>query len=147
MTKMNMDEKHKIDKLVVSDINAALENYEAKRVVERVAFEKKLFASPEIKAAVDAYKVAKQKEEQAEKTLNAMGLRVDYNGKVEFMLYGESEDGIARRELAAFEKATQEGKKRIEGLKKLFAIKLFADNAEAQAVFEALEKELAKLGV
>lgn len=147
INKMNMEEKRKIDKLIVADIDSAIVSYEARRDDERKFLEKKLLGDVLIKAAADALKRGVELQEQGEKQLRSLGLRVGYNGRLDFIDEDDEDSNItAHKDIKAFEQATEAVKEHITQLKKTFALKLFAGNAEAQELFETLARELAKLG-
>lgn len=143
MATMNMDEKRKIDKLIVADIDAAVQAYAEKRSEEREQLEKKLCAGVVVKAAIEARKQGEKMQEEAKARLKTLGIEIGYEGSVNFNNYGTTPN----KEIVAFEQETDAGKKKIAGLKKTFALLLFAGNAEAEKLFERLVQELKKLGV
>ena len=143
---MNMEEKRKIDKLIVADIDTAIMCYEAKRAQEKTALEKKLLATPAIEAAVEMLKDAKRMEKQAAQRLTALGLKEGGYREEEEVEFDDYAEARQNAQIKAFERKTEAGKERIIGLKKSFALKLFAGNEEAQKLFELLAQELAKIG-
>jgi hypothetical protein len=140
--RLNMEEKRKLEKLLLADIDSAAARYDAQTQTERTALIDKLERTPpaEAKALHARYKLAGKQREELEAKLNALGYDVDYHGELEV-----NTSGTMARQLAEFDDRADEMRRSLATLKRAYVIKLFADHADAQGLFGSLAKDLERL--
>jgi hypothetical protein len=138
--KLNMEEKRKLEKLLIGDIDSAIERFDAIANAERAALFERLERRPaaEIKALCEKHRNARKQEQELQKKLRALGYDVSC-GDLRVLRY----DGP--KEIAPFEARVQERKRTLAALKCSYVIKLFADNADTQGLFGSLAKDLERL--
>lgn len=143
-TKLNMEEKRHLQKMLFSDIDDAQSNYESRRRVERNALDERLTShpSPEIVALFEAATRAASVKAEADEALAKAGYRShDVNGKPTL----DTSYHYHPRELKDFDAATTHATQRFAALKREYTLRLFAGNEEARGLFETLALEVSKL--
>jgi len=140
--KLNMEEKRKLEKLLIADIDSATIRYDAVTETERRALIEKLKRIPpaEAKALYERYKLAGKQQEASEAKLNVLGYDVNYNGEL-----GVNTSGTTAKPLAEFDDRADEMRRSLATLKRAYIIKLFADHADTQGLFGSLAKDLERL--
>lgn len=140
--KLNMEEKRKLEKLLIADIDSATERYDAVTKEEREALVERLEQKPlaEAKALYERRNLAVKERESLEKKLNALGYDVDYRGELSL-----NTSGTMVKELAEFDDRADEMRHALATLKRSYVIKLFADHADTQSLFGSLTKDLERL--
>lgn len=142
---MNLQEKKKLDKIIIEDIDRGIDKFNSRRNAERSKLEKKLLTTGEVGKMAIKFRTLYTELKTIENRLEKLGFDVSsYSGTVSVSnsSYGSSEKPAEIRE---FNKETHEKRERIEALKKQFALRLYADNEEAKALFASLEAQIAKL--
>jgi len=140
--KLNMEEKRKLEKLLLADIDSAVGRYDKQAEEMRDAVIDKLEKNPpaEVKKLFESY-LPKQKEQQKLKSkLDVFGYDIDYHGALEV-----NTSGNVATELGAFDKLAGEMRQSLQSLKRNYVIKLFADHADTQSLFASLAKDLERL--
>ena len=137
--KLNMKEKRKLEKLLLSDIDTAVARYNAQAEEMRGNLVDKLTKNPpaDVKKVFDSYTLAKKQVEQLEEKLDALGFDTDYHGALRV-----NTNGTMTAQLSAFDKLVDDMRAALQTLKRNYVIKLFADHADTQSLFESLAKDL-----
>ena len=143
---LNMEEKRKLEKIIFADIDKAIATYNEKqsKIYNKASGE--LVKSARAKVLEKAYIKAQDELQKTEKDLEKAGFRMsggysDRNFKIEL--------GYDRRShfkvLYNLNEKQEKTLKELEDMRRIYTIKLFAGGVEAQEVFGALAKDLAKL--
>jgi hypothetical protein len=140
--KLNMEEKRKLEKLLIADIDSATARYDAVTQTERRALIEKLERTPpaEVKALYERYKLAAKQQEELKKKLDVLGYDISYHGELEV-----NTSGTTATQLAEFDDGADEMRHSLATLKRSYVIKLFADHADTQCLFGSLAKDLERL--
>ena len=140
--KLNMEEKRKLEKLLIADIDSATAHYEAVTSAERQALIEKLERTPpaNVSALVERYKLAVKQSEEAKVKLHPLGYGIDYHGNLEVRT-----SGTLTKRLAEFDDQAEEMRRKLASLKRGYVIKLFADHADTQGLFGSLAEDLERL--
>ena len=140
--KLNMEEKRKLEKLLIADIDSATARYDAVTKEEREALIERLERTPlaEAKALYERRNLAVKQREELEKKLNALGYDVNYHGDL-----AVNRSGTTVKQLAEFDDRADEMRRSLATLKRSYVIKLFADHADTQSLFGSLAKDLERL--
>jgi hypothetical protein len=140
--KLNMEEKRKLEKLLLSDIDSAVGRYNAEAEGMRRALMGKLVKNPPagVKKLFERYVLAKRQAKEAELKLDALGFDLAYDGTLSV-----NTNGTLTPQLSAFDELTKKMRQSLQDLKRSYVIKLFADHADTQSLFAALAKDLERL--
>lgn len=140
--KLNMEEKRKLEKLLIADIDSATARFDAITSEERQALIERLGHAPPVgvKALYAHRSLAVKQQEMLEKKLNALGYDVDYHGDL-----AVKRAGTTTKQLAEFDDRADEMRRSLATLKRSYVIKLFADHADTQTLFGSLAKDLERL--
>jgi hypothetical protein len=140
--KLNMEEKRKLEKLLLSDIDSAVARYDALSSDMRGNLIDKLTKNPpaEAKKLFDSYSLARKQVGQLESKLDALGFDIAYDGALRVNTHG-----TMTAQLKAFEALASEMRESLQTLKRSYVIKLFADHADTQSLFASLARDLEHL--
>jgi hypothetical protein len=140
--KLNMEEKRKLEKLLIADIDSATASYDAITNEERQALIERLERTPpaDAKALYARRNLAVKQQEDLKKKLDALGYDVDYDGEL-----AVKTAGTLTKQLAEFDDRADEMRRSLASLKRSYVIKLFADHADTQSLFGSLAKDLGRL--
>jgi hypothetical protein len=140
--KLNMEEKRKLEKLLIADIDSATARYDVITNEERQALIERLERTPsaEATALYARRNLAMKQREELEKKLDALGYKVDYSGDL-----AVKTAGTTTKQLAEFDDRADEMRRSLATLKRSYVIKLFADHADTQSLFGSLAKDLERL--
>lgn len=140
--KLNMEEKRKLEKLLLADIDSAVERYNAQAEGMRRTLIEKLAKNPpaEAKKLFESFKLSQKQQSQLEAKLDELGYDISYDGSLRV-----NTSGNKATELRAFDKLADDVRQSLQSLKRSYVIQLFADHADTQSLFASLTKELAKL--
>ena len=140
--KLNMEEKRKLEKLLIEDIDSATARYDTIRNEERKALIERLQRAPsaEAKALYARRTLAVKQREELEEKLRALGYDVNYHGEL-----AVKTSGTTTKQLAEFDDRADEMRRSLATLKRSYVIKLFADHADTQSLFGSLAKDLERL--
>jgi hypothetical protein len=140
--KLNMEEKRKLEKLLIADIDSATASYDAITNEERQALIERLERTPpaDAKALYARRNLAVKQQEDLKKKLDALGYDVDYDGEL-----AVKTGGTLTKQLAEFDDRADEMRRSLATLKRSYVIKLFADHADTQSLFGSLAKDLERL--
>jgi hypothetical protein len=140
--KLNMEEKRKLEKLLLDDIDYAVARYNARAEERRNELTKRLTSNPpaEVKKLFERYSLARKLQTETEAKLDKLGYDIGYNGSLSVNTHGTLAPALAASDLV-----TKEGRQLLQDLKRNYAIKLFADHADTQSLFAGLAKELERL--
>jgi hypothetical protein len=140
--KLNMEEKRKLEKLLIADIDSAVARYDAVTKEERDALIERLEGTPlpEAKQLYERRNHAVKLREELERKLHSLGYNVRYNGQL-----AVSTSGTTTKQLAEFDDRADEMRRSLATLKRSYVIKLFADHADTQGLFGSLAKDLERL--
>jgi hypothetical protein len=140
--KLNMEEKRKLEKLLIADIDSATIRYDAVTNEERKALIERLGRTPpaEAKALYQRYKLAGKQREELEAKLNVLGYDVNYHGEL-----AVNTSGATAKQLAEFDDRADEMRHSLATLKRIYVIKLFADHADTQSLLGSLANDLERL--
>jgi len=140
--KLNMEEKRKLEKLLIEDIDSATARYNAITTEERKALIERLQRTPsaEAKALYARRNLAVKQREQLDEKLDALGYDVNYLGNLVV-----NTSGTTTKQLAEFDDGADEMRRSLATLKRSYVIKLFADHADTQSLFGSLAKDLERL--
>lgn len=140
--RLNMEEKRKLEKLLIADIDSAVARYNAVTEEKRKALIDKLERTPsaDAKKLYGRYQLACKQRDEAETSLNDIGYDVGYKGELTV-----NRSGTTTKELTDFDARADEMRHSLATLKRSYVIKLFADHADTQSLFGALTKDLERL--
>lgn len=139
--KLNMDEKRKLEKVLLADIDAALAAYEASRRERREPLLEKATSKPSAKVAALAarFKVIEAEQQKIRSELHELGYSCSGHGGLS-VGYGATPEP-----LRPFDAETAKVGKAFAALKRTYTLKLFAGGEEAQELFASLGRELAAI--
>lgn len=137
--KLNMEEKRKLEKLLIADIDSASTRYDAVTREEREGLIENLKRSPstEAKKLYERYAQAVKQRIDAEKALDVLGYDITYSGELSV-----NSSGNRPKQLIEFDDRADEMRHKLAALKRTYVIKLFADHADTQSLFGSLTKDL-----
>jgi hypothetical protein len=141
---LNMEEKRKLEKLLLSDIDAAEARYSADRGIKRQKVTEHALhdASPAVRTLYKNHIAAYGELERTEKGLAALGYRFCGYGAEKKLDIGY---GIVPKEVLAFDDETAKAKSALTNMKRTYILKLFAGGEEAKELFAALATELKQI--
>jgi len=130
--KLNMEEKRKLEKLLIADIHSATARYDAITTAQRQALIERLQRSPSAEAKVlyARRNLAVKQREELEEKLNVLGYDVNYHGDL-----AVNSSGAKTKQLTEFDDRADEMRCSLATLKRSYVIKLFADHADMQSLF------------
>lgn len=138
---LNMEEKRKIEKLLLQDIDRAESNHDRKASDVRQELVTQLKAAPpaDVRALLATYQKAMKTAKSAEENLGMLGWSLaGYSEKtLDVKTYG-----TVCAPLSKFNEKTAKQKAALAALKRSYTLKLFAGDGEAAGLFEALANEL-----
>ena len=122
--KLNMEEKRKLEKLLLTDIDSAVARYEKQAEQMRQNLIDKLAKNPptEAKKVFEGYKLAQKQQEKFELKLDELGYGIDYLDALR-----ANNSGSLPTELKAFDELATEMRQSLQTLQRNYVIKLFAD--------------------
>lgn len=141
--KLNMEEKRKLEKLLLSDIDSAVARYDAQAQDMRGSLINKLTKNPpaDVKKLFDSYLLARKGLEQLKSELATLGYDViPHDGTMQVRTHGTKTE-----QLKAFDELAKDMRESLQTLKRNYIIRLFADHADTQSLFESLAKDLERL--
>ncbi len=140
--KLNMEEKRKLEKLLIADIDSAMVRYDTAVKAEREELVEKLNRTPstEVKKLYQAHQHTGKQRTEFESKLGKLGYGVAYNGDL-----GARTGGTLAKELAEFNARANAKRDTLTALKRGYVIKLSADHADTQSLFASLAKDLERL--
>jgi hypothetical protein len=140
--RLNMEEKRKLEKLLLTDIDFAVGRYEKQAEVMRRSLIKKLETNPpaEVKKLFESYVLKKKEQAKLKSKLDELGYDINYDGTLDVNIAGKMPT-----ELAAFDKLESGMHQSLQSLKRNYVIKLFADHADTQSLFASLAEDLKRL--
>jgi hypothetical protein len=140
--KLNMEEKRKLEKLLIADIDSATSRYDAVTSEERRALIARLQRTPsvEAKALYERHQLARKQQEELTKKLDVLGYDIGYHGDLTV-----NSSGTLAKQLAEFDDRAGEMRHSLTALRRSYVIKLFADHADTQSLFDSLAKDLERL--
>lgn len=144
MRTLNLEEKRRIEKLLLADIEKRIEEYQKERETGKEELIKKLEDNipQQIQKVFAEYKKAKKESQEKDKYIEKMGYHIrnwDDEEKVRVNTYSDEMPA----ELKKFNTETEQTKMTLEKLKREFTLKLYAEDvAEVQNLFGELEKKL-----
>jgi hypothetical protein len=141
--KLNMEEKRKLEKLLLLDIDTAVARYNEQAEGMRQNLIDKLTKNTpaEVKKLFESRALArKQVEQQLEAKLDTLGFDIDYHGALQV-----NRSGTKTGQLSAFDELVTDMRAALQTLKRNYVIKLFADHADTQSLFASLARDLEKL--
>jgi hypothetical protein len=138
---LNMQEKRKLEKLLLTDIDAAIASYDAQRAQLRNPLRDTVLRRPPAKATqlLTRYVATKLRLPLIEKQLNALGFDIYGYSDKPYLTISSSNPPSA---IAQFDEETRKAKSALTEMKRTYTLKLFAGDAQAQELFAALTKEL-----
>ena len=138
-----MEEKRKLEKLLLADIDTAVARYNEQAEDMRQNLIDKLTKNPpaDVKKLFDSCTLARKQVEQLEAKLDALGFDIDYDG------VASRSTGTARRPRSCWHSTSsrQTCAQALQTLKRNYVIKLFADHADTQSLFASLARDLERL--
>jgi hypothetical protein len=140
--KLNMEEKLKLENLLIADIGSATARYDAVTKAERQALIERLERTPSagVRALYERYKLAGKRQREFAVKLNGLGYNVVYDGEL-----AVNSVGTTAKPLAEFDDLADEMRHSLAALKRSYVIKLFADHGDMQSLFGSLAKDLERL--
>lgn len=139
-----MEEKRKLEKLLLTDIDSALTIYTAQRKPMRddVA-EKALKNAPSsVVALLNLHRKSQQEVKRTEAELSKLGYSLRGYDLERTLAIGYS---IVPKPVQAFDDKTEKAKSALTTMKRTYTLKLFAGGEEAQELFASLAHELAAI--
>jgi hypothetical protein len=147
--KLNMDEKRKLEKLLIDDIDTACSDFCATHSVMRQKIENKLENNPPEQAIkiLKEYQNINIKSKILEGSLSRLGFEIcnDYRTDHKDKLKIKNNNDNAPKALRDFDDVVRLRKEKLSALKRSYTIKLFGGGAQAQELFASLGGELAKI--
>jgi hypothetical protein len=142
-----MEEKRKLEKLLLSDIDSALASYNSGREKERESLQTVALAKPpaQAEALLASYVRAKKAMTEASHALEAIGFDVksDYSNNYGFGL--KLHYSTSTKSLREFDSESKKTRSALAELKRTYTLKLFAGGEAAQELFASLSGELATI--
>lgn len=142
--KLNMEEKRRLEKLLLADIDRAEAAYIEVRKSKRKPLESDAVRRPpkDVRDLFEVNKRARADIERTEKSLAALGYCISgYHGDRQLGIgYG-----VLPKAIRAFDDETERTKSALQELKRTYTLKLFAGGEEAQGLFASLVKELVSI--
>jgi hypothetical protein len=140
--KLNMEEKRKLEKLLLSDIDSAVARYNAQAEDMRGNLIDKLTKNPpaDAKKLFDSYSLEQKQVGQLKSKLEALGFDIAYDGALRVNTHGTT-----AAQLKAFDALARKMRELLQTLKRSYVIKLFADHADTQSLFASLARDLEHL--
>ena len=137
--KLNMEEKRKLERILLSDIDAAEKSFVSAHNGQRSELVERLTQSPasDVRAAYEKYKLAREQLKVAERDLYSLGYRVDYSDRLT-----ASSSGTLAKPLVDFDEKISATRQSLAALKRRYIMRLFADNADTQSLFDSLALDL-----
>jgi len=137
--KLNMEEKRKLEKLLLADIDSAVVRYNERAEERRKELIKQLESKPpaEVKKLFEGYSLARKQQTEAEQKLDKLGYDIGYHGSLSVNTHGTLTPA-----LAACDELARDSRQSLQDLKRSYVIKLFADHADTQSLFTGLAREL-----
>lgn len=141
---LNMEEKRKLEKLLIEDIDIAKRSFADKASDQRSTLIKGLEAKPpkEVQALFSSYQDGQKAMDEAEEKLEAIGWNVPGYGEKRLAV---KTYGNMPKELAEFDAKVDVTKAEFASLTRTFTLKLFAPGVEAQTLFDDLASKVQKL--
>lgn len=140
---LNMEEKRKLEKIIFEDIDRANSQFRAKISGQVDEANKELLQSKDGLKLKAEWVALDTKQKEVGKSLEKMGLRVSSNS------YGEDKGfkletcyNFHTKEVEAIYKKQSVVEEKLKEMKRSYTLKLFAGGEEAEAVFNALTREL-----
>lgn len=139
-----MEEKRKLEKIILADIDRKASDYKQERNSARTRLANELTDNPPEAARkhLATWKDAQKAQEKAEAALEALGFRV-----CSYRDGGSLAIDYSKRPkpLVEFDKATNDAIQKFTELNRSYTVKLFAGGIEAQELFKALGADLATI--
>lgn len=137
-----MEEKRKLEKLLLTDIDSAVGQYEKQTSAKRSELVEKLAKTPpaEVKKLYEGHILSLKQKEQIDSKLYAAGYDIAYDGKLRVKTGGD-----VTPQLKAFNDRAEKMLQSLKSLKRNYVIKLFADHADTQSLFASLASDLERL--
>jgi hypothetical protein len=137
--RLNMEEKRKLEKLLLSDIDSGVARYNGAAQEMRANLIEKLLKNPpaEVKKLFESYTLAKKAQKDTETKLDKLGWDISYDGSLGMNTYGN-----INPQVGMFDEKVEKRRESLKSLKRSYVIKLFADHADTQSLFASLAKDL-----
>jgi hypothetical protein len=141
--KLNMEEKRRLEKVLLSDIDRAIGDYKATRTTVRNEQTERLKDKPpvEVKADFALYLKAVAERDDAQKRIQMLGYDVgtDYPRYEPTLKLNYSRPPEA---ISQYDDETARVEKALAAMKRTYTLKLFAGGEEAQELFASLSRDL-----
>jgi chromosome segregation ATPase len=159
MAKLNLQEKRRVEELICSEFNSAINRYRNRRRNERDELEKKLEKNPPAgvrKLREDILKLDSQMHE-AQGLVRKLDKQIDDKKdelrQTGFTVVGEKRDirvidsySVEKpSEVSAFNDETEEKVESLEQRRKQYVLMVYGDDAEVKGLFDKVSVELKKL--
>jgi uncharacterized protein (UPF0128 family) len=143
--KLNMDEKRKLEKLLLSDVDTAAAAYRAQRSAKQELVKDAAItnAPRQARGLLAAYLATRSNANALLERIHKMGYSVP--------TYGDNEDKLdlhyntKPKPVRDFDAETARVEKSLADLKRSYTLKLFAGGEEAKELFASLARELANI--
>ncbi len=154
---MTIQEKQKVEKILIEDINATLLTYKKNSTEEEYRIVKTLTKSPDKKvlALIKKYEIASKTIANIKIELAKQGVQynkptnngIQYEGRISLLNSWDPnfKENRLPKKLEEFRKNRDQKTEDIKRLKRTCIIKLFAKDTEATKLLDFLQKELAKI--
>jgi hypothetical protein len=143
---LNMEEKRKVEKILLADIDGAVASLASKSWAEHKRITEKLEANPPaaVRALFKLHEKARKEQKETNDKIEALGwdIRHPYNEEARVVV---ATSGTKPQELADHITDSEAKKDALVALKRTYTLKLFAGDGEASELIQALAKELAKI--
>jgi hypothetical protein len=147
--KLNMEEKRKLEKLLLDDIDTACSDFYERQKAKRKKIEDALENNPPTQAVeiLKEYEAINIKSKALEESLAGLGFEIDncYRTDYKDKLTVTNDRGNKPKALLDFDEAVRVRKEKLSALKRTYTIKLFGGGAQAQELFASLASEMAKI--
>ena len=142
---LNMEEKRKLEKIIFADIDKAIATYNEKqsKIYNKASGE--LVKSARAKVLEKAYIKAQDELQKTEKDLEKAGFKMSGGYRDGDVIELGYDSRSHFKVLYKLNEKQEKTLKELEDMRRIYTIKLFAGGVEAQEVFGALAKDLAKL--
>jgi hypothetical protein len=139
-----MEEKRRLEKLLLADIDRASDAYRSARRAKRepLASDAVRRASAEVKALYDMNERARKEMIRTEEALRSSGYVIHGYSDGRYLSVGHAP---LPKSLQAFDDQTSKTEGALNELKRTYTLKLFAGGEEAQGLFATLMKELVSI--
>ena len=140
--RLNMEEKRKLERLLIADIDAAASQQEVAIKGERDVLVEQLVRKlpAEVSKLFKRHQLAAKQQQEATQRLTELGYSLGYNSVLSVRSFTP-----LPKQVEEFDKQAAKRRQSFSDLRRSYIIRLFADHADTQSLFASLGKDLERL--